>query len=304
MWKYGSAPDHICNDTTLENEIHNCPDDTNFRDNFHQSIKRFRIMSSQRKKGVDWKQYDKSYQLKQAFNLTSIVRGSIPWEDGDEKDSLLSRVVKWNNFEIIERNFNAIRDLRYFKDESVSDFQRRISWLYPDDGCWTRLSAIMKDFFGPHENPVNSVASPSKIYVYGNLCTLTDNHPEGSAQWWYHAAPIVQDEELKHYYVLDPSVNGEAPIQVDEWVEKITSEVQACSYNKLTELKFNICNGYGINPYDYCERVFFEDFGKEISAELIQRYYRRFERSQQTEMGRNPNVVLGDQPPWNSHQRH
>src|SRR3990167_1016626 len=86
----------------------------------------------------------------------SILGGSISWSQNDNtKAKLLNTTTSWANFKTISDNFEKLRDIRYFSDTEKKGFSRRISWLFPDDGCWTRAAAVMKDLFGPFENVVN-----------------------------------------------------------------------------------------------------------------------------------------------------
>jgi hypothetical protein len=226
----------------------------------------------------------------------SIYQSSISWDNEVARNKLLNTTIAWSSDEIKE-NFEKLRDIRYYTDYEVANFRRRISWLYPDDGCWTRATATIKDLFGPFNfSEYKSLNSkrPSKIFAFGNLCVNTANSPFGYVTWWYHTAPIVKNTETNLTYVLDPSINPKRPMEVSEWINAISSNTQKCAGKTNGVSKFNICNGYGTAPYSICDST----YNEEIHEMILQTDYQRYERERQIELGRNPDEVLGDSPPW------
>lgn len=252
------------------------------------------LYSARRGSNEDWKtKVNKNKKL--AVNAgSSIYDSSISWKDEAARKTLLNSVVAWPDYKTIKENFEKIRDIRYFNDPEYSDFQRRISWLYPDDGCWTRATAVIRDLFGPFNNINNNSPRPSKVFAFGNLCANTSNSPDGKVQWWYHTAPIVRDAETNQTYVLDPSINPYTPITMEKWAEEIASNSKACAGSASTLEIFNICNGYGTGPYDNCQTI----YPSETKSMLMQSGYQSDERYRQEQLGRDANAVLGDTPPW------
>jgi Glutaminase len=288
---YGVSPKDSCDGKTFESEIYSYPFDINVS-------KKLNYQSAHRTLNQQWFEVANSKRPSKSLSPDTAIDTSVPWIDIEKRETLLKSIVTWPNYQIIKENFKKIRDLRYFQDETVDRFVRRISWLFPDDGCWTRLGAIIKDFFGPRNNMANDFARPSKVFAFGNLCVNTTNTSSGSVTWWYHVAAIVRDATTNESYVLDPSVNPKEPTPIDKWIELISANNGDCAKGINSVSNFNICNGYGIAPYDGCDYKKYEHFEKEISAMLINRFYRRFERSRQIELGRVPDDVLGNQPPW------
>nr|WP_241480430.1 protein-glutamine glutaminase family protein [Legionella norrlandica] len=45
-----------------------------------------------------------------------------------------------SSYEELLYMFNMIRDTRFLYSPEKPDFERRISWLYPDDGCFARAA--------------------------------------------------------------------------------------------------------------------------------------------------------------------
>lgn len=251
------------------------------------------IPSAHREAHEDWK-----LKVRQSVPVSlmrdSIYDSSIAWNKVEARNKLLNQTVAWPNEKTINDNFTKIRDLRFFKDEKVANFLRRISWLYPDDGCWTRAASAVKDFFGPHQNVVNPFPRPSKVFAFGNLCANTPNARDGKVMWWYHTAPIVKNAETNQTYVLDPSINPYAPVTMEQWVEKISARNGACSGSNASVESFNVCTGYGAGPYDNCASLYIN----EANETLRQSTYRSYERARQESLGRNANEVLGHLPPW------
>ena len=225
----------------------------------------------------------------------SILGGSISWSQNDNtKAKLLNTTTSWANFKTISDNFEKLRDIRYFSDTEKKGFSRRISWLFPDDGCWTRAAAVMKDLFGPFENVVNNYQRPSKVFAFGNLCVNTTNSSSGSVSWWYHTAPIIKDAETNQIYVLDPAVAPQKPLTLEKWMAEISSRSGACADSNGSVDKFAICNGYGSNPYDQCNSSF-QSEAAEVTRQIS---FQQYERSRQVQLGREADAVLGNQPPW------
>jgi len=224
----------------------------------------------------------------------SIYGESISWNDIVTRNSLLNTVETWPNLSIIKENFQKLRDLRYLNDEEQDGFARRVTWLYPDDGCWTRAAAVIKDLFGPFHNIINKFKRPSKVFAFGNLCANTANSPSGEVAWWYHTAPIVRDASTNQTYVLDPSVNAENPLPVEKWMAEISSKTGACADSNSKLELFNICNGYASSPDQFCQDAY-EVEDREMQRQLS---FQGDERYRQTELGRVADDVLGDSPPW------
>lgn len=291
---YGVKPDQACEGGVYENEIYDYQNNSTFM------IQQGNHVSAVREVGQDWQ--DKVTTETLSDTNTRIYHSSVSWGDSTKRNEKLKAVIAWQDYDEIETIFQRLRDSRYFQDEVTKNFARRISWLFPDDGCSTRLAAMIKDFFGPINNPVNNKTRPSKVFAFGNLCMLSENTLSGSIRWWYHTAPVVRDQSTKQIYVLDPAIEPNHPILIDQWMEKISANDGACadeSYGMTNQVdRFNICNGYGSEPYQFCEFTQLENFEKEIRPMLFQRFYRRLERQRQLDLGRDVLAVLGDSPPW------
>ena len=297
--KYGNFPSDVCDGKSYHEENIDAYKTTLTK--LSDAYRPLSAISAVRPFDEDWQitRAKKSRSIDDD-NKANIFAESISWVDLTARTKLLKNANAWLNYKLIYVNYKLIRDLRYFHEENNATFYRRITWLYPDDGCWTRASAVIKDFFGPINNIVNQFTRPSKIFVFGNLCVNTLNHKNGKVTWWYHTAPVIKDSETNQTYVLDPSVDPYQPVRTEDWVRLITSRTGACTGSRSTIDKFNICNGYGSNPYDFCQNIALVNVTNEMYSMLSQIWFRPLERQRQSELGFDPNKTLGNEPPWNN----
>jgi hypothetical protein len=159
------------------------------------------------------------------------------------------------------------------------DFARRPSFLYPDDGCFARaeMMALRVAQAG--------YARPGKVFVFGDLNVVTANAPSGSVSWWYHVAPAVRVGQSVQ--ILDPSIEPMRPIPLGEWIGRQTT---------IAEAMVSACGPYAYSPSDRCAADPPDDPG--AAAMESQDTYLDAEWSRQTELGRDPEQILGDHPPW------
>lgn len=291
---YANSPKDICEQASYQDEVaYFSPQQQAWLNRSYPAALK-NSLSAYRPMQEDWRNKMKASSLKSAHKYDE----GVSWENEAIRNELLKKVTTWPNYKIIQENFQKIRDLRYFADSDYPNFLRRISWLYPDDGCWTRAAAVVRDLFGPINNQINYFPRPSKIFAFGNLCVNTSNTVNGSATWWYHTAPIIRDAVTNKTYVLDPSINPFNPLTVEQWMIEISSNAKACKNSDSYVSTFKICNGYGVSPFDECENPLLESIETEADAVLSQPYYQHYERLRQTRLGRDANKILGDEPLW------
>jgi hypothetical protein len=176
--------------------------------------------------------------------------------------------------------FFAIRDQRFLFEDGNPDFSRRISWLYPDDGCFARAGMTGIKLSQEHYE------RPAKIFAFGDLVFNTPFAEQGAVTWWYHVAGVVNYNGT--IYVLDPALNPSGPIVVEDWYSKMGS---------TESLLGVVCNAYTYDPLDYC----FKATAKNDALALKdQAYYLFLERERMKALGFDPIQVLGENPPWKS----
>lgn len=77
-----------------------------------------------------------------------------------------------------------------------------IPFLYPDDGCWARAHEMCRLM-------INAGVYPKKVWIDGNLHTLTKNNPACFVDWGWHVAPTLCVKRgwfRRREEVIDPSL--------------------------------------------------------------------------------------------------
>ncbi|MBX9768067.1 MAG: hypothetical protein K2X47_12410 [Bdellovibrionales bacterium] len=213
-------------------------------------------------------------ERKQWKETVSPVSAAVPWKEWTG----LSRLPRLT-FSELQRSFFKIRDSRYIESAQGPHFLRRNSWLYPDDGCWSR-AALMKDNVTHFALP-----APRKVFAFGNLTVSTANNPGGSVSWWYHVVPLVQVEGVP--YVYDPAIDPRQPLTLVQWIQRMGGD--------KTEVKISDCDPKTFSPSSSCDAP---DPEQEKEALTIQKQYLEYEWERLVQMGRDPVRELGDLPPW------
>ena len=146
--------------------------------------------------------------------------------------SLAPKIIR---YEEVLAMFYFVRDTRFLYEENSLNFGRRISWLYPDDGCFAR--AAMTGF----KLEAGHFTRPAKIFAFGDLSLATPYSAAGEVFWWYHVAAIVN--YMDSFYVLDPALSPSGPMLVDDWYRKMGAE---------KELTGIVCNPSTYDAFDQC----------------------------------------------------
>jgi hypothetical protein len=188
-------------------------------------------------------------------------------------------IPKLNNYAEFIALFQYIRDTRFLFTADKQSFPRRISWLYPDDGCFVRAA------LGGMMSQSHELIRPKKIFAFGALTVSTPYSPYGSVSWWYHVALIVNYNDTN--YVIDPAINPYQPMTVTEWFSSMSPNTNDTSGV--------VCNEYTYTPMDAC---FVATSQSDSTAkEDINRYLSE-EWQRVKSLGFEPYEILGDSPPW------
>jgi Glutaminase len=180
-----------------------------------------------------------------------------------------------------QKLFEDIRNVRFLEDPDIENFSRRVTWLYPVDGCFARAewaAHLLK------KNDPN--IQFSRVFIFGDLKVNTQNSEDGYVTWWYHVGVIIRHQGKA--FVFDPSLELTHPIELSEWVQLQVP-------NPSTDAELAICSGNAYDPGSDCEEKSLlsdDDAADEISP------YLRAERRNLNGLGRDPDVELGDNPPW------
>lgn len=189
----------------------------------------------------------------------------------------LSAVTPMADYKTIQSYFEKIRDARFIEDPQ-ENILRRITWLYPDDGCFARASMINEQL------EAQGQATLSKLYVFGNLEAQSPNAVDGSVEWWYHVAATATDG--KNIYVLDPSVEPMRPLLIKEWLGRLGQD----PFKSIS-----VCHPDTYTPYSHCYKPSTAEKTTALEDEI---YFLPYEKSRLEWLGRDWKSELGDNPPW------
>lgn len=198
--------------------------------------------------------------------------GSAQYYTGEN----LADATSWPTVEVLQSRFATVRGDRSIRWSRNPEFPRRISWLYPNDGCYVRATMTNRWFKS------RGIETPKKVFAFGKLRTKTNNHPRGVASWWYHVAPIVQVNGEK--FVLDPSIEAARPLSLRDWLGRMGTP---------GEIKVAICAAGTHSPRSDCAD---ETVGTSVLSS--QQTFLSKEWDQLKRMGKNPEALLGSRPPW------
>lgn len=212
----------------------------------------------------------------EALGDGSVFQSRVPYVQVKPED-----LPAWGGMAELYERFYALRDRRFLETPTRPGFARRISWLYPDDGCFARAAMARKTI------EEWGVPQPAKVFIfgYGGLRVETPNHPAGFVEWWYHVAQVVSVEGRA--FVLDPAVEPRRPLPLEEWVLRQNRD--------LPRVTLSLCGPYAYAPDSSCLE---STPAAEERAPQSQRLFLGWEWNRQQDLGRRPELVLGDEPPW------
>lgn len=181
-------------------------------------------------------------------------------------------------YEELMNLFKTIRDTRFLHMENDPDFERRISWLYPDDGCFARAALSVAKLDEEH------MTRPVKIFAFGDLVLQTPYSSDGVVYWWYHVSTAVS--YMGAVYILDPALNADRPTLADDWYAQMSTDNE--SYGV-------VCNAYTYGPFDNCYQVTVNNDDRALKDESR---YLDLEWDRISSLGFDPIALLGNTPPW------
>lgn len=190
-----------------------------------------------------------------------------------------SILTAWDKSVDLVVEFTGLRDIRFLETKENPGFLRRISWQYPDDGCFARAAMSINRFNEWKRTP------PSKVFIFGDLSVHTPNAPDGKVNWWYHVAPIVN--YAGQAYVLDAAISPQKPLPIIDWLQTMTNDIQS--------VNVAYCHSNTYIPSDSCLNPTAESSNNALSDQM---QYLWYEWNRAKELGRDPNKSLGVDPPW------
>ncbi|WII72770.1 protein-glutamine glutaminase family protein [Bdellovibrio sp. 22V] len=205
---------------------------------------------------------------------------SVPAERAKKplKNLNLNDIPDVGSYADLENEFKYIRDTRFMKSQDPH-FPRRMTWLYPDDGCYARAEMAKVELVDHH------FPAPKKLFVFGNLYAKTSNSPTGDVQWWYHVA--VTYRVGNEAYVFDPAVEPKRPLKITEWNDLIGGSKAV--------LQYSICSAHTFDPMMDCYHPHEMTTDEAIYE---QKAFFSDEWDRLLELKRSPEKELGNYPPW------
>jgi hypothetical protein len=242
------------------------------------SLSGFAGVSAKRRPNEDYLEA-RARHARDAASLMAVRPGS-PLAMAEELESLsFSQVPELPSIRDLNEVFSFFRDTKFLTQVPGPLSERRLSWLYPDDGCFVRAS--LATYFAQ----TNRWPEPYKLFVFGNLSVKSPNHPSGVVSWWYHVVPVYRVGQQA--YAMDPAIEPRRPLTVEEWKKSV--EVTGPVH------QFSVCAPATFDPDDNCLNPRGASFGSLIRW---QKMFLDQEWSRLLELDRDPRSELGDKPPW------
>ncbi len=232
-----------------------------------------------RVQGEDWTIVRDRYLPQGLFD----TQNTEAWEEYSRSASSVAKPLEGIDFSSVpdvgnRENVNAIfryfRDTRFINNANSPKRQRRLSWYYPDDGCYVRAQLMVN--FGEMRN----WPAPKKVFAFGNLATRTQNHPRGMVFWWYHVAPVYRTGEV--VWVIDPAVDFQKPLTIKQWRNAISAQGSGAK-------KFALCSGQTYGPSQNCSRPGRVNHNSVINS---QKSFHAYEWNRVQDLGWDPFKVL------------
>ncbi|AGH95267.1 protein-glutamine glutaminase family protein [Pseudobdellovibrio exovorus] len=214
---------------------------------------------------------DNQYGANDTIDRRSVMNSAVALNETD-----VQAIQEWPSDQDFSKYFTEIRDERFMETES--EFPRRSTWLYPDDGCYAR-AAISNS-----RSEAMGLPAPSRVFVFGNLNVKTANSLWGSVTWWYHVAVSYRIQDV--VYIIDPSVDPLKPLPLEEWLNFMGDSSQ---------MQVAFCSAGAYSPNSSCLNA--EPLSYEQSLQA-QKPFLRYEWKRLQDLGRDPESELGDNPPW------
>lgn len=228
--------------------------------------------SAQRKENVSWREYAaKAAPVNDKSFTQSALSAARPFKADDYEN-----VTPWSSADL-DDNFAKMRDDRFVNWPRDRDFLRRLTWLYPADGCYARAAMANR-----HLDEAG-IAVPKKIFAFGDLKVETAYDEDGAVTWWYHVAQIVDVGGVR--YVLDPAINPKSPMKVEDWISAM---------GDIKEIEVAVCEAGTYVPRSNCATTSVGTSGTSALTSLLSKEWNNLKN-----LDLDPAKLLGDAPPWN-----
>jgi hypothetical protein len=197
-----------------------------------------------------------------------------------------SVVPTWSDSDILAQ-YPLQRDVRYMTGTNNPGVSRRISWMYPDDGCFSRAEQFNAKVVAAGK------PRPYKLFAFGNWLRVYSSNSSDTVYWGWHVVPVVRRTNGEPI-VFDAALNPCRPINWKEWLAFMADDVNV----------FNTAgSGFAISlasPNAYFPGSLKNGEPSHEADSLVhqQTQYLNDEWTRQVQLGRDPNVVFGPNPVW------
>jgi hypothetical protein len=211
---------------------------------------------------------------------TATTMSSINW----------ANVPTWSDADILAQ-YPLQRDVRYMTGSNNPGVQRRISWMYPNDGCFSRAEQFNVKVAAAGKT------RPYKLFAFGNwLRVNTSNAVGGFVQWAWHVVPVVKNSAGQPI-VFDAALSPCRPLPWKKWLALMADNVNLFD-TAGSGFTVSLADSNGYFPGNL---VTGEPSHSAESLTHQTQTYLNLEWARQVELGRDPSVVLGNTPPWSGY---
>ena len=243
---------------------------------------------------VDYKTYwDTCNARAAAKRARSAVAAAGPTiRESQTRSSLInwSAVPTWSDADILAQ-YPMQRDVRYMTGTNNPGFSRRISWMYPDDGCFSRAEQFNVRVAAAGK------ARPYKLFAFGNWLRINTIHKAGGVQEWaWHVVPVVK-RTTGEPIVFDAALSPCRPLNWKKWLALMANDVTLFdTANSGFAVSLADPNGYFPESLAQGEPSHSAD-----SLNDQQTRFLNYEWDRQVSLGRDPNVIFAASPPWSGY---
>jgi len=187
-------------------------------------------------------------------------------------------ITEWSAADLLPA-FERVRDERFLFDPARPDFPRRLTWLLPQRECDARAQLVADTL------AERGYERPSKLFVSGRLRAATPNDPSGQVAWDWHVAAAVRVGD--DVFVLDAAIDPRAPLGLEAWLLRLVPS--------LDDVRVVACGATAFDPATRCLNGTTHQTDRALGLE---RSAFPKEWDLQILLGRDPQQVLGEAPPW------
>ena len=238
-------------------------------------------LSSKRYQGESYQEAAKRNFDKEFDYTTSKVGSTSAYDVSASLNAIdFSALTDWGDKEKVDHVFLSGRDSRFIDwKNGDKEYPRRLSWLYPQDGCYLRAEVLKNKLIE------FNYAEAKKLYVFGDLVADTNNTETGKVAWWFHVVVVVTVGE--QVYVFDPAIDPSHVLILDDWISKLGADVD--------NLKFSLCDANTFGPFNSCDQP---SRMPEFVLTFLNGIFLDLEWMNLNKLGREADDELQEHPPW------